>query len=146
MSHVEPDQALGERRLLYRLSILAAAAVELEAANRQVQIEAPLDLDEPPPALFRELIVGQANVPVIVDAGVGTASDVAVAMELGCDGVLLNTGIAHAKDPVRMAAAMRDACIAGRNAFLAGRMPKGKPAPSSPVTGVITTPEPAGTN
>ncbi len=92
-----------------------------------------------------ELIVGQANVPVIVDAGVGTASDVAVAMELGCDGVLLNTGIAHADDPVRMAAAMRDACIAGRNAFLAGRMPKGKPTPSSPVTGVITAPEPAGT-
>lgn len=85
-----------------------------------------------------ELIVAQAGVPVIVDAGVGTASDVAVAMELGVDGVLLNTGIAKAKDPIRMAAAMRDACIAGRNAFLAGRMPKGRPTPSSPVEGVIT--------
>ena len=85
-----------------------------------------------------ELIVAQAGVPVIVDAGVGTASDVAVAMELGVDGVLLNTGIAKAADPIRMAAAMRDACIAGRNAYLAGRMPKGKPSPSSPVEGVIT--------
>ena len=85
-----------------------------------------------------ELIVAQASVPVIVDAGVGTASDVAVAMELGVDGVLLNTGIAKARDPVRMAAAMRDACVAGRNAFLAGRMPKGRPAPSSPTSGLIT--------
>ncbi|MDJ0520762.1 MAG: thiazole synthase [Planctomycetota bacterium] len=85
-----------------------------------------------------ELIVAQASVPVIVDAGVGTASDVAVAMELGVDGVLLNTGIAKAQDPVRMAVAMREACSAGRHAFLAGRMPKGKPTPSSPTTGVIT--------
>jgi thiazole synthase len=84
-----------------------------------------------------ELIVAQAGVPIIVDAGVGTASDVAVAMELGVDGVLLNTGIAKATDPIRMAAAMRDACIAGRNAFLAGRMPKGRPSPSSPVEGVL---------
>jgi thiazole synthase len=91
-----------------------------------------------------ELIVAQAKVPVIVDAGVGTASDVAVAMELGCDGVLLNTGIAKAKDPIRMAAAMRDGCIAGRQAFLAGRMPKGKPTPSSPVEGVVTGGAPAG--
>jgi thiazole synthase len=87
-----------------------------------------------------ELIVAQANVPVIVDAGVGTASDVAIAMELGVDGVLLNTGIAKARDPVLMAAAMRDACIAGRAAFRAGRMPKGKPQPSSPTEGVITAP------
>ncbi|MDF1699983.1 MAG: sulfur carrier protein ThiS [Planctomycetota bacterium] len=85
-----------------------------------------------------ELIVAQTTVPVIVDAGVGTASDVAVAMELGVDGVLLNTAIAAAQDPVRMAAAMRDACIAGRNAFLAGRMPKGRPTPSSPTAGLIT--------
>ena len=85
-----------------------------------------------------ELIVAQCSVPVIVDAGVGTASDVAVAMELGVDGVLLNTGIAKASDPVRMAAAMRDACVAGRNAFLAGRMPKGRPTPSSPTSGLIT--------
>ncbi len=62
--------------------------------------------------------------PVIVDAGVGTASDVAVAMELGCDGVLLNTGIAHARDPLRMAWAMRHACQAGRLAYLAGRIPR----------------------
>jgi thiazole synthase len=84
-----------------------------------------------------ELIVAQAGVPVIVDAGVGTASDVAIAMELGCDGVLLNTGIAKARDPVRMAVAMRDGCIAGRHAYLAGRMPKGSPTPSSPVQGVL---------
>jgi thiazole synthase len=69
-------------------------------------------------------IIEQACVPVLVDAGVGTASDVAVAMELGCDGVLLNTAIAEAKDPVRMARAMKLACEAGREAFLAGRMPK----------------------
>jgi thiazole synthase len=67
---------------------------------------------------------GDPTYPVIVDAGVGTASDVAVAMELGADGVLLNTAIAHARDPVRMAAAMRDGCRAGRLAFLAGRMPR----------------------
>lgn len=83
-------------------------------------------------------IVERASVPVIVDAGVGTASDVAIAMELGCDGVLLNTGIAKARDPVRMARAMRDACRAGRDAFLAGRMPRGGPAPSSPVGGLVT--------
>jgi thiazole synthase len=67
---------------------------------------------------------GDPDYPVIVDAGVGTASDVAVAMELGCDGVLLNTGIAHAKDPLRMAFAMRHACDAGRLAYLAGRIPR----------------------
>ena len=76
--------------------------------------------------------------PVIVDAGVGTASDVAVAMELGAAGVLLNTGIAHARDPVRMARAMRDACAAGRNAFLAGRIPRRLHASaSSPESGLI---------
>jgi len=85
-----------------------------------------------------ERILARAKVPIIVDAGVGTASDVAVAMELGIAGVLLNTGIAKARDPVRMAAAMRDACTAGRNAFLAGRMPKGAPSPSSPVHGTVT--------
>jgi thiazole synthase len=67
---------------------------------------------------------GDPDYPVIVDAGVGTASDVTVAMELGCDGVLLNTGIAHAKDPVRMAHAMRHACEAGRLAYLGGRIPR----------------------
>ncbi|MDA1194205.1 MAG: sulfur carrier protein ThiS [Planctomycetota bacterium] len=85
-----------------------------------------------------ELIVARAGVPVIVDAGVGTASDVAVAMELGVDGVLLNTAIAKARDPIRMAAAMRDGCRAGRQAYLAGRMPKGRPSPSSPTAGLIT--------
>jgi thiazole synthase len=76
--------------------------------------------------------------PVIVDAGVGTASDVTVAMELGCDGVLLNTGIAHARDPLRMAWAMRQACEAGRLAFLAGRIPRKLYAQaSSPMEGRI---------
>ena len=70
------------------------------------------------------LIVEQANVPVLVDAGVGTASDAAVAMELGCDGVLMNTAIADAKDPIAMARAMRLAVEAGRAAYFAGRMPK----------------------
>ncbi|HKJ70590.1 MAG TPA: thiazole synthase [Gammaproteobacteria bacterium] len=70
------------------------------------------------------IILEQASVPILVDAGVGTASDVAVALELGCDGVLLNTAIAEAKDPVRMATAMRQGVEAGRNAHLAGRMSK----------------------
>ncbi len=79
------------------------------------------------------------NYPVIVDAGVGTASDVAIAMELGADGVLLNTGIAHAKDPVKMAHAMRHATEAGRLAYLAGRIQKKLYATaSSPWTGVIS--------
>jgi thiazole synthase len=84
------------------------------------------------------LIVEQAKVPVLVDAGVGTASDAAVAMELGCDGVLLNTAIADAKDPIRMARAMKLAVEAGRLAYLAGRMPKKRYAdPSSPLAGLI---------
>ena len=84
------------------------------------------------------LIVEQANVPVLVDAGVGTASDAAVAMELGCDGVLMNTAIAEAKDPVKMARAMKLAVEAGRLAYLAGRMGKKKYAdPSSPLAGLI---------
>src|SRR5574341_1855228 len=70
------------------------------------------------------IILQTVQVPVIVDAGVGTASDASIAMELGCDGVLMNTGIAGAKDPVVMAEAMRKAVIAGRKAFLAGRIPK----------------------
>lgn len=81
---------------------------------------------------------GDPDYPVIVDAGVGTASDVAVAMELGCDGVLLNTGIAHARDPLRMAWAMRYACDAGRLAHLAGRIPRKLYAQaSSPMEGRI---------
>ena len=81
---------------------------------------------------------GDPDYPVIVDAGVGTASDVTEAMELGFDGVLLNTGIAHAKDPIRMARAMRLACQSGRDAFLAGRIPKKLYATaSSPIEGTI---------
>jgi thiazole synthase len=84
------------------------------------------------------LIVEGAKVPVLVDAGVGTASDAAVAMELGCDGVLMNTAIAEARDPVRMARAMRLAVEAGREAYRAGRMPTRKYAdPSSPLAGLI---------
>ena len=85
------------------------------------------------------LIIDQANVPVLVDAGVGTASDAAIAMELGCDGVLMNTAIAAARDPVLMASAMKKAVEAGREAFLAGRMPKKLYAasPSSPTGGMI---------
>jgi thiazole synthase len=82
------------------------------------------------------LIIEQAQVPVLVDAGVGTASDAAIAMELGCDGVLMNTAIAGARDPVRMAHAMRLAVEAGRAAYLAGRIPKRFAAsPSSPMAG-----------
>lgn len=85
------------------------------------------------------LIIEAARVPVIVDAGVGTASDAAIAMELGCDAVLMNTAIALARDPVRMAAAMRKAVEAGREAYLAGRIPKKYYAasPSSPTGGLI---------
>ena len=84
------------------------------------------------------IIVEGAKVPVVVDAGVGTASDAAIAMELGCDGVLMNTAIAEAKDPIRMARAMKHAVIAGREAYLAGRMPKKRYAdPSSPLAGLI---------
>ena len=86
-----------------------------------------------------QLILEKAKVPVIVDAGVGTASDAAIAMELGCAGVLMNTAVAQAKNPVLMASAMKKAVEAGREAFLAGRMQKKlyAAAPSSPTTGVI---------
>jgi len=84
------------------------------------------------------MIIEDAKVPVVVDAGIGTASDAAVAMELGCDAVLTNTAIAHARDPVKMAAAMKLAVQAGREAWLAGRMPKKAYAdPSSPLAGLI---------
>lgn len=84
------------------------------------------------------LIVEQSRVPVIVDAGVGTASDAAQAMELGCDGVLMNTAIAEAKDPLLMARAMKHAVLAGRDAYLAGRMGRKRYAdPSSPLAGLI---------
>ena len=85
------------------------------------------------------LIIEQSRVPVIVDAGVGTASDAAIAMELGCDGVLMNTAIAQAQQPVMMASAMKKAVEAGREAFLAGRMPKKlyEASPSSPLSGLL---------
>ncbi|MDI6624347.1 MAG: thiazole synthase [Brevundimonas sp.] len=84
------------------------------------------------------LIVEQAGVPVLVDAGVGTASDATIAMELGCDAVLMNTAIAGAKDPILMASAMKHAVIAGREAYLAGRMPRRMYASaSSPMAGLI---------
>jgi len=87
-----------------------------------------------------QLIIDRIKVPVLVDAGVGTASDAAIAMELGCDGVLMNTAIAAARDPVLMAGAMRKAVEAGREAFLAGRMPKKhySATPSSPTEGRIS--------
>ena len=84
------------------------------------------------------LIIEQSKIPVLVDAGVGTASDAAIAMELGCDGVLMNTAIAGARDPIRMARAMKLAVEAGREAFLAGRVPKRFAAsPSSPMAGRV---------
>ncbi|WP_255990764.1 thiazole synthase [Chitinolyticbacter albus] len=87
------------------------------------------------------LIIEQSKVPVLVDAGVGTASDAAIGMELGCDGVLMNTAIAGARDPIRMARAMKLAVEAGREAYLAGRMPKKlySADPSSPLAGMIAS-------
>ena len=87
-----------------------------------------------------QLIMERVQVPVIVDAGVGTASDAAIAMELGCDGVLMNTAIAAAQQPVLMASAMKQAVEAGRSAYLAGRMPKKlySASPSSPTVGIIS--------
>ena len=86
-----------------------------------------------------EIIIDTLSVPVIVDAGVGTASDAAIAMELGCDGVLMNTAIATAQDPIMMAGAMKKAIEAGREAFLAGRMTKKlySASPTSPLSGLI---------
>ncbi|MDQ3185664.1 MAG: thiazole synthase [Pseudomonadota bacterium] len=88
-----------------------------------------------------QIIIDNATVPVLVDAGVGTASDAAIAMELGCDGVLMNTAIAAAQNPVLMASAMRKAVEAGREAYLAGRMAKKfySASPSSPVSGTIAS-------
>jgi thiazole synthase len=88
-----------------------------------------------------QLVIDKVKVPVLVDAGVGTASDAAVAMELGCDGVLMNTAVAAARNPVLMAKAMRKAVEAGREAFLAGRMPKKlySASPSSPTEGKISS-------
>jgi len=87
-----------------------------------------------------QIIIDNAKVPVLVDAGGGTASDAAIAMELGCDGVLMNTAIAAARDPILMAGAMKKAIEAGRDAYLAGRMPKKlySASASSPITGLIS--------
>jgi thiazole synthase len=86
-----------------------------------------------------QIIIANANIPVLVDAGVGTASDAAIAMELGCQGILMNTAIAAAGNPVLMASAMKKAVQAGREAYLAGRMPKKlySASPSSPSAGLI---------
>ena len=114
-----------------RLEDAGAAAIMPAAAP----IGSGLGLQNP---INVRLIVEQAKVPVLVDAGVGTASDATLAMELGCDAVLMNTAIAGAKDPIRMARAMKHAVIAGRDAYLAGRMPKRMYAdPSSPLAGLI---------
>jgi thiazole synthase len=114
-----------------RLEEMGAAAIMPLAApiGSGLGIQNPVNI---------RLIIEEAKVPVIVDAGVGTASDAAIAMELGCDGVLMNTAIAEAKNPVTMARAMKLAVEAGRLAYLAGRMPKRRYAdPSSPLAGLI---------
>jgi thiazole synthase len=114
-----------------RLEELGAAAIMPLAApiGSGLGVQNPVNI---------RMIVEEAKVPVIVDAGVGTASDAAVAMELGCDGVLMNTAIAEAQNPVLMARAMKHAVEAGRLAYLAGRMPKKRYAdPSSPLAGLI---------
>ena len=86
-----------------------------------------------------EIIVKNASIPIIVDAGVGTASDASIAMELGCDAVLMNTAIAEARDPIKMAGAMKKSIQAGREAYLSGRMDKKlyQASPSSPLSGLI---------
>ena len=84
------------------------------------------------------MIIKQSKVPVVVDAGIGTASDATIAMEMGCDGVLINSAIANAKNPIRMARAFKDAVISGRDSYLSGRMKKNFLAtPSSPIDGLI---------
>jgi len=114
-----------------RLENLGAAAIMPLASpiGSGLGIQSPINI---------RLIIEEAKVPVIVDAGIGTASDAAIAMELGCDAVISNTGIAEAKDPVTMARAMKHAVEAGRLAYLAGRMAKKRYAdPSSPLAGLI---------
>jgi thiazole synthase len=119
---------------------VAARALEEAGAASVMPLGAPIGsgLGILNPTNIR-IILARAGVPIIVDAGVGTASDVTIAMELGSDGVLLNTGVAKARDTVQMARAMKHACEAGRLAYLAGRMPKREYAsPSSPVEGRFT--------
>ncbi len=123
------------------------AALRIKEAGASVVMPAGSPIGSGQGVLNRNNIVlclellkqGDAEFPVIVDAGVGSASDVAVAMELGADGVLLNTAVSHAKQPVRMASAMMHACVAGRQSFLSGRIPKRLYASaSSPWEGVIS--------
>lgn len=146
----QPEETLRAARMLvedgFKVMVYttddAALARELEAAGccAIMPLAAPIGSGlgiQHPDKIVR--IVEQSKVPVLVDAGVGTASDAAVAMELGCDGVLMNTAIAEAKDPVAMAEAMKLAVQAGRLAYLAGRMPKREVAsPSSPMAGRVT--------
>lgn len=118
---------------------VAAARLEQMGCVAIMPLGAPIGsgLGLQNPAML-SMIIEQASVPVLVDAGVGTASDAAIAMELGCDAVLLNSAIAHARDPVMMARAMSAAVQAGRLAHRAGRMPRRMGAdPSSPLTGLI---------
>lgn len=119
----------------------ALAAKELEAIGcaAVMPLASPIGsgLGIQNPEAIRK-IVAQSKVPVLVDAGIGTASDACIAMELGCSAVLLNSALAYAKDPVQMAVAMKKAVEAGRNAFLAGRMPtRDEAVASSPEVGVI---------
>ncbi len=118
-------------------------ALELEQAGAAAVMPAGAPIGSGQGVLNRnsiEIIIERASVPIIVDAGVGTASDVTVAMEMGADGVLLNTGVAHARDPVMMARAMRQALDAGYWAARAGRIPRKRYAnASSPTTGLIDT-------
>ena len=118
---------------------LAAKRLEAMGCVAIMPLGAPIGsgLGVQNPAML-SIMIEQAGVPLLVDAGVGTASDAAVAMEIGCTAVLLNSAIAHARDPVRMARAMKFAVEAGRLAHLAGRMPRRMGAdPSSPLTGLI---------
>ena len=134
---------LGDRRVLVENLVLAddeagqeAALAEMLPKQRADFAEILAAMDGLPVTI--RLIVEGAGVPVLVDAGVGTASDAAFAMELGCDGVLMNTAIAEAKDPILMAHAMRAAVESGRLAYRAGRMGKRRYAdPSSPLAGLI---------
>ena len=128
-------EVLGEARTLYPDMRETLKATEILAKEGFLPMVYCVD---DPIAVTIRLIVEGASVPVLVDAGVGTASDAAVAMELGCDGVLMNTAIAEAKDPIRMALAMKKAVEAGRHAYLSGRMGTRKYAdPSSPLAGLI---------
>jgi thiazole synthase len=135
-------EVLGDRKTLYPDMIETLRATEILSRDGfEVMVycsDDPLMAKRCEDAVNIRLIVEQSKVPVLVDAGVGTASDAAVAMELGCAGVLMNTAIAEAKNPVLMASAMKHAVIAGREAYRAGRMARKMYAdPSSPLAGLI---------